>query len=120
MLSSSRWRCAVFKRVAVVLGGLAVMSAQPAQAQAVAVINGVNSYIDGAPASPGAGTIEVGKISEYSDPTTVENRYNLTGVVEANASYDFDPEPFGPVYLTFDVQAQGGSYALPFGPGNVD
>ncbi|HEY0646401.1 PEPxxWA-CTERM sorting domain-containing protein [Phenylobacterium sp.] len=108
------------KWFAIALGALAVVSAQPAQAQAVAVINGVKSQIDNSPSDPGAGVIEVGKISEYSNPTTIEDIHTLTGLVEAFAFYDFDPDPFGPTYLTFDLLAQGGSYAPPFGPGNVD
>jgi hypothetical protein len=103
------------------LGALTLISAQPAHAQAVANLNEVNAFLDGeATSRPGSGAIEVGQITEYAEPGVIERSYDLTGSAVVYGFYDFEPEAFGPLYLTFDVLAQGGTYPPQFGPGYAD
>lgn len=102
---------------------LALMASQPAQAQAIVTLSSVNSFDDNNLTHSGTGasaTVEVGDITEHPDPDTIGDRHALSGVVEVNALYDFDPEAIGELYLTFDVLAAGGSYPPEYGPAFAD
>lgn len=112
----------MWKLTALAFCSLAVLTAQPAQAQAVVTLNTINSFDDNNLTRSGTGptaSVEVGDVTEFPDPDMIGDRHSLTGVIEINALYDFDPETIGALYLTFDIAGEGGSYPPLEGPGNI-